>query len=183
MIGRFLLWRKSDSDRRAVPRESGEGLIAFYWDGGAPEGHRVRDISRRGMYVESDFISWARGTMMILTLQIDSNGSPGNTPPDMIAVPAVVVRTCADGMGLRFVPPDLDGRRKLLQFLSKWRSSRAAANVALYLGSREGIDSPARLVHLQRWLLNLRSALLQPQGLFGRTQQIPATPGSERRYL
>jgi hypothetical protein len=108
--------RRSDSDRRRARRESGDGLIAFYWEGGVPRGHRVRDISQWGAYVESDF-SWMCGTLIVLTLQITSNGEPGN---DAIVVPAEVVRTSPEGMGLKFSFSNVRDLRKLLQFLSRW---------------------------------------------------------------
>jgi PilZ domain len=110
---------KSDSDRRQGRREPGDGLVAFYWDGGLPRRHRVRDISWRGAYVETDF-SWMCGTLMILTFQIGSDGEPGNGPPDTIAVPAKVVRTSNEGMGVKFSLSDISERRRLLEFLTRW---------------------------------------------------------------
>ena len=110
---------KRNSDRRSARRESGEGLTAFYWEGGRPHGHRVRDISRWGAYIETDF-SWPRGTQMILTLQIGSNGAPNS-----IAMPVEIVRTSPEGMGLRFLLSDLSGMRELLQFLRRWNPNSA----------------------------------------------------------
>ena len=141
MIGRLLDWLNSGSDRRSAPREAGEGLRAFYWDGDVPHAHAVKDISRHGAYVETDSISWPRGTRMILTLQIDPNGARGGTPPEAIAVQAEIVRTSASGIGIKFVFPAVDDRRKLLQFLSNWKPTPASANgasKALGASSRQG---------------------------------------------
>ena len=108
--------QRLDSDRRHSRRESGDGLIAFYWDGGVPRGHRVRDINLWGAYVETDF-SWMCGTLVLLTLQIRSSGESGN---DAIVVPAQVVRMSPEGMGLKFSLRDVGDLRRLLQFLSRW---------------------------------------------------------------
>ena len=66
-----------DSDRRSAKRESGDGLIAFYWEGGPSRAHRVKDISRHGVFVEFEKadLSWTRcGTVIMLLLQIASAG-------------------------------------------------------------------------------------------------------------
>lgn len=110
---------KSHSERRHAKRESGDGLMAFYWDGGPSRCHRVRDISLRGAYVETDF-SWMCNTLITLTLQIVSKGDAGNQRSDTVAVPAKVVRTSPEGMGLEFSLSDKGNRRRLLQFLSRW---------------------------------------------------------------
>ena len=135
MISRFWRWLKSDSDRRAALRESGEGLTAFYWDGGVPQGHRVRDISKHGAFIETGSTSWAVGTLMMLTLQVDSTGGPGDSAADAIVVQAKVVRAYAAGMGIKFLLPNLEGRRRLVQFLARWKANSAAANGPLHLGS------------------------------------------------
>ncbi len=126
MIRRFFRWLQGNSDRRSSLRESGKGLMAFYWDGGTPQGHRVRDISRSGAYVEAGSFAWSQGTLIILTLQIASNGGADSTPVDMMAVPAEVVRTCADGMAVRFLFSDTAGRLKFRRFLSRWKANSAA---------------------------------------------------------
>src|SRR5947208_2646792 len=110
MISRLLRWLQSDLDRRFSTRESGEGLIAFYWDGDKPKGHRVRDISRYGAYVEAGPVTWGCGTAMILTLQIESDSGFVSCPPDTVAVQAVVVRTCPTGLGVRFLYSSLTER-------------------------------------------------------------------------
>ncbi len=119
--GRIRLHRpKSNSDRRSARREPGDGLIAFYWDGGRPRERRVRDISWRGAFVETDF-SWTCGTHMILTLQMGPNEGADKSPPDTIIVRAEVIRTSLEGMALKFSFRDLSELRMLLRFLSKWK--------------------------------------------------------------
>ena len=107
------------SERRFATREPGDGLNAFYWDGAASHCRRVRDISKRGLFIETDF-PWSCGTLINLTLQMTSNGKAGPNP-ESILVPTEVVRTTADGMGVRFVVRDLADRQVLVQFLYKWK--------------------------------------------------------------
>src|SRR5437879_1959538 len=109
-MGGLLRWFRSHTERRSAPRDPGEGLTAFYFDGGIAHGHRIRDISWRGAFVETDSIVWPPGTHIILTLQIDSAGAPTDVTPDAIAVQAEVVRVEPDGMGLRFQVHDHDER-------------------------------------------------------------------------
>jgi len=115
---------KTGSERRTAKRESGDDLLAFFWDGDVPKGHRVRDISRRGAYVETEF-SWTQGTFILLTLQIvrQSNvkGKAKTDPEDSIAITAEVVRIVPGGMGLRFRLTDLEDVRSFLKFLLRWK--------------------------------------------------------------
>lgn len=112
---------KSDLKRRSARRLPGDGLIAFYGD---PTGHRVRDISSLGAYVETDF-SWFPGTRLLLTLQICSNGGQDTRPPDSIMVPAEVVRTSPQGMGLRFAFRSMSELQSFLEFLGRWNPNLA----------------------------------------------------------
>src|SRR4051812_16969644 len=108
MLDRFLAWLKPDSERRSVQRRSGVGLWAFFWEGDVPRAHRVKDISKHGAYIETDSLSWTRGTLMMLTLQFGSDMDPGHNPQDATTVPAEVVRASASGMALRFLFQGMD---------------------------------------------------------------------------
>jgi len=105
------------ADRRSANRTAGHGLAAYFWDGDRPKAHAVRDISRRGVFVESAFF-WPRGTMIVLTLQI---GGKSPADKDAIALVAGVVRTDPAGMALRFLLPSVEDMRILLQFLLRWK--------------------------------------------------------------
>ena len=124
MISRIIDWLNSGSDRRSVPREPGDGLLAFFWEGEKPQGHAVLDISRHGAYIANGSISWSRGTQMILTLQMNSTNGAS---PDAIVLQAEVVRAGRDGMALRFVFPAIEDRRKLISFLGRWKRRRGDA--------------------------------------------------------
>ena len=89
-------------DRRKARRHEAPALAAYYWDGGAPVAHRIRDISSAGFYLLTEQ-RWYVGTMITMTLQrtgVDAGSEPS------IAVQARVVRSCADGVGLAFVLAD-----------------------------------------------------------------------------
>jgi proteasome lid subunit RPN8/RPN11 len=116
--------RSRGSERRAVKREPADGLFAYYWDGGAPRRQRIRDISLQGSYVETDF-PWMRGTLLLVTLQIGSGDGSEPGPADTIMVPAEIVRTSRDGMGLKFLIPSDDEMRKFLEFLARWNPATA----------------------------------------------------------
>jgi hypothetical protein len=128
MIRAFINWLKSGAERRSAARESGDGLTAFYWDGGNAHPHRVKDISRKGAYVEAGSVSWPQGTVMILTLQTHSDQPPGGTPPETLAVQTEVVRTSGHGMGLQFVLPRINDRRALYQFLSRRKTNGTSSH-------------------------------------------------------
>jgi hypothetical protein len=144
MINWLLRWLKSGTDRRSAPREAGEGLTAFYWEGASPCGHRIRDISKRGAYVETDSISWSSGTQMIVTLQVESDQRPAGTPPETLALQAEVVRASTKGMALSFVLPGINDRRSLIQFLSRWKKgNKASRNGASNAGAENAVCNPA----------------------------------------
>ena len=112
--------RVLDSERRSANRTPGTGLTAFFWDGGRPKAHQVRDISKRGAFVESEFL-WPRGTMMILTLQIGGKSPAGNGPAETIAILAEVMWSDPEGMGLRFEFLRVEDAVMLLRFLLRWK--------------------------------------------------------------
>jgi hypothetical protein len=86
------------SDPRRSARESVAGLSAYFFTGGAPVAHSVRDISLTGMYV---FTSerWYIGTMLRITLT--DRAEP--TTERSITLNATVARWGNDGVGLKFI--------------------------------------------------------------------------------
>jgi hypothetical protein len=85
-------------DARKAAREALPGLNAFFFTGGAPQAHGVRDISPTGLYV---FTSerWYPGTMVRMTLTDSSEGSRERS----ITLNTTVMRCGEDGVGLKFV--------------------------------------------------------------------------------
>jgi hypothetical protein len=96
------LWRgllgkeRRKAERRAVP-----GLVAYYWDGGPPAPHPVREISLTGMYLLTAE-RWYLGTVVRMRLQ--QTETPGEDPDRSIAVHARAVRLGEDGVAMAFLP-------------------------------------------------------------------------------
>jgi len=87
-------------DPRKAPRETPDGLAAYYWTGGPTEAHPIRDVSATGLYVVTEE-RWYPGTLVLMTLQI-MNGVE-ETEERSITVHSRAVRWGNDGVGLQFV--------------------------------------------------------------------------------
>lgn len=129
---RFLAGEPPDprkGDREAIP-----GLIAYFFTGGAPVPHKVRDISSNGLYVITEQ-RWYPNTAIRVTLSDQSEPSRETS----LTVYARVARSGRDGVGLQFllfdekdvargkVPPDLDLIVSPVQFegfVRKFKDSR-----------------------------------------------------------
>lgn len=85
-------------DPRVMLRECLPGLIAYYFTGGTPKPHAVRDISPTGMYIITEE-RWYPGTVVRVTLTDRHNPSTERS----ITVNAKAVRTGSDGVGFEFV--------------------------------------------------------------------------------
>jgi hypothetical protein len=99
------LFEPDPVDPRIALRESLPGLIAYFFTGGTPMGHAVRDISVTGMYVVTHE-RWYPGTVVRITLT--DRHSP--TVQRSITVNARAVRSGSDGVGVEFVL-DVQNRR------------------------------------------------------------------------
>jgi PilZ domain len=102
------LFSRSRFKRRA-DRISAPELAAYFWTGGTPLQHRIRDISATGLYLITED-SWYPGTLMMVTLQ--NNDAAEDDPNRAIVVQAKVVRKGEDGVGLAFVLPDISDPRR-----------------------------------------------------------------------
>ena len=94
-------------DPRKAQRESLEGLSAYFFTGGTPVAHGVRDISLTGLYVITSE-RWYPGTMVRMTLT--DRHEP--TAERSITLHATVMRSGDDGVGLRFVLQNPKDRRR-----------------------------------------------------------------------
>jgi hypothetical protein len=95
-------------DARKAAREALPGLNAFFFTGGAPQAHGVRDISLTGMYV---FTSerWYPGTMVRMTLTDSTERSRERS----ITLNTTVMRSGDDGVGLKFILEKGRGREPM----------------------------------------------------------------------
>ena len=102
-------------DPRRAPRMAGNGLAAYYWNGSAPMGHGIRDISTAGLYVVTEE-RWYPGTLVLMTIQRNDSGE--EIKESTISVHSRAVRWGPDGVGLQFVLQDdkdvREGRLPLL---------------------------------------------------------------------
>jgi hypothetical protein len=95
----FQRWLNPEPpEPRKGQRESLPGLAAYFWTGGAPIEHGVRDISPSGLFVLTDE-RWYPGTIVRLTL----TDRRERTAERSITVSASVRRWGNDGVGLQFV--------------------------------------------------------------------------------
>jgi hypothetical protein len=100
-------WTRTPDPRRAA-REPAADLEAYYWNGDAPEAHKVRDISSTGLYLITDS-RWYPGTVLLMNLQQTGVGEQ----PGKYAIPvhSLVIRSGPDGVGLQFVLDE--GKKKI----------------------------------------------------------------------
>jgi uncharacterized membrane protein (UPF0127 family) len=106
---RNWLQRWWSPDPRKAPRVQATGLAAYYWNGEAPVAHGIRDISSTGLYVVTEE-RWYPGTLVLMTLQ---RGDLGEEMAERsIAVQSRAVRWGSDGVGLQFILPDEQDRRR-----------------------------------------------------------------------
>jgi len=78
-------------------------LAAYFWTGGAPQPHAIRNISPTGMFVVTDE-RWYPGTLVQMTLRKAER--EGSGPEATIALLTRVKRWGNDGVGLEFVVRD-----------------------------------------------------------------------------
>ncbi|MGC9222369.1 MAG: PilZ domain-containing protein [Terracidiphilus sp.] len=128
------LLRKGPVDPRKTARESLPGLIAYYFTGGTPMGHPVRNISARGMYiVTSD--RWYAGTVLRVTLTDQHDPRVERS----ITVNAKVVRSASDGVGLEFVLDEPDRHSRLTLEQMERANGMAPAEIAEFLRIYKGL--------------------------------------------
>ena len=119
-IGRMKRWLLQENEEpRRAPRNSEPEVIVYYWDGSAPEGHRLRDISPSGAYILTPE-RWYPGTIIRIILQRYQAARE-----DGAAVPAVstcisarVVRHGSDGVAVEFTFRDTADEESLRAFLA-----------------------------------------------------------------
>ncbi len=96
-------WLKSliSGDLRKKSRQTAPPLAAYFWDGGHPVAHRVKNISHTGFYLETTE-RWLLGTLVMMTLQ--RTGADSSLADCSVIVMSKVVRYGEDGVGFTFIP-------------------------------------------------------------------------------
>lgn len=132
-IKRWLL-QDTEEPRRA-PRSLQPEVIVHYWDGSAPEGRQLRDISQTGAYILTSE-RWYLGTIVRIILQgfRPNPRADGSIPTAAsICVAARVVRHGSDGVAVEFALRNKEEDETLRTFLATIpaQSSRTAPATAL----------------------------------------------------
>jgi PilZ domain len=98
-------WLKSlvSGDLRRKSRQAAPPLVAYFWDGGHPVAHSVKNISHTGFYLETTE-RWLLGTLVMMTLQ--RTGTDSALAGCSVIVMSKVVRYGEDGVGFTFIPVD-----------------------------------------------------------------------------
>ncbi len=94
------------------------GIVAYYWNGGAPKENLVRDVSATGAYVYTAE-KWCVGTIIWIAFQQQaSNGNASSSVPT-ITLPCRVVRDGPDGFGVNFIVTEHKKRKAVDRFIQE----------------------------------------------------------------
>jgi hypothetical protein len=104
-VSNWLKGRKSEESRNGS-RNGTPPLVAYFWDGGSPVAHIVRNISPSGFYLATDE-RWLLGTLVMMTLQ-RTRGEALKRDCSLIVM-SKVVRHGEDGVGFEFIPIETSG--------------------------------------------------------------------------
>lgn len=86
-------------DRRKARRQALPRLVAYYWDGGAPSAHSVREISSAGLFFLTED-RWHPGTLITMTIQ--DGEAKDDSRKTSITVRARIVRLDEKGAAAAF---------------------------------------------------------------------------------
>lgn len=115
----FLSWswlKRAASRTRCAARYTTPGIVGYYWDGGAPREHTVKEISLTGAYLHAKE-RWCIGTILSLTLQPELSNGESRSPAPVLTLPCKVVHHGPDGFGVKFVLRGHADREKLNAFV------------------------------------------------------------------
>jgi Flp pilus assembly protein TadG len=120
-IGRMKRWLLQENEEpRRTPRSAGPEVVVYYWDGSAPEGRHLRDISSRGAYIYTPE-RWYPGTIIRIVLQgypTTAGEGAAAKPVPSACIPARVVRQGPDGVGVEFAFLDKEEEEAFRAFLA-----------------------------------------------------------------
>lgn len=102
------------------------GLVAYYWEGGAPKEHVVKNISLTGAYLYGTE-QWYDGTIMALSFR--QGAVTGEVAS--LSVRGKIVRHGADGIGVKFMMRTKDEKAALKRFVGSKERGQALIEYAL----------------------------------------------------
>lgn len=127
----ILKWWKRARQQRKAERFPCPGIVAYYWDGGTPKEHAVKNVSLTGAYFYSTE-RWYPGTIMSLSLKERDEAGQTTSGTPTPTVRCKVVRHGPDGMGITFML-----RTKEEEMAIKELIGRASAAAGLAAGQRQ----------------------------------------------
>jgi Flp pilus assembly protein TadG len=140
-IGKMKGWlAREKEDPRRGPRSVYPEILVYYWDGSAPEGRRIHDISLSGAYICTPE-RWYLGTIIRLILQRGSAavGKDGAMVPSAsTCIPARVVRHGSDGVAVEFVFRNREEEESFRSFLAGIPDQREGSSSSKRTCRREG---------------------------------------------
>jgi hypothetical protein len=120
-FGKMKQWLlQEDQERRRAPRRAKPELVVHYWDGSAPKGRHIRDVSESGAYIYSAE-RWYVGTIIRLILQGYQTAMRQDgtfAPMASTCVAARIVRHESDGLAVEFVFHNKREEQTLQTFLT-----------------------------------------------------------------
>jgi len=122
LMGGLSRWLENGREnmKRRAPRFTEPSFMVYYWDGSAPEGHQIRDISASGAYIVTSE-RWYVGTIVRLFLQgYKTVPQPDGRiiPSRSISIPARVTRHGSDGLGVEFIFSSPEEKKTLQAFVA-----------------------------------------------------------------
>jgi TadE-like protein/PilZ domain len=93
-------------------------ILAYYWEGGVPSGHPIKEISSTGAFISTPQ-RWYIGTILTLTLQSDAVATQA---ADTLLISCRVARHEADGVGVSFLFTNAQERKALEKFVRRIRA-------------------------------------------------------------
>lgn len=129
-------WFKSivSTDSRTARRRQSPPLVAYFWDGGSPVAHPVKNISPTGFYLETTE-RWLIGTLVMMSLQHSSRDPL--LANRAIIVMSKVIRYGEDGVGFSFVFVGDSGAARELGPVSQPADRRTLVKFLDLIGSDE----------------------------------------------
>ena len=122
LMGGLSRWIDSGETnmKQRAPRFTEPSFVVYYWDGSAPEGRQIRDISSSGAYIVTTE-RWYVGTIVRLILQgYKTVPQPDGSivPSRSISIPARVARHGSDGLGVEFIFARPEEKKELEAFVT-----------------------------------------------------------------
>ena len=108
-LGSWLLDWLRHGERRRAERHPTPTVDAYYWNGGEPKAHTVRDISSTGLFLVTDE-RWYPRTLVRVTLQRTDDAD--DDMQRSITVESMVVRWGSDGVALELILPESSGSKR-----------------------------------------------------------------------